>query len=139
MNKLNAALLALSFTALSSVIGCSAPTGDASEVPSAAETPRVAKRHSVVVGEDHEIVARRDALRPKRSFGVKALASQAPAGPSVFVRSSGTVVANPRTDGRSPSPSPATSRGLRRRWRRAVWSRPIRASRQRRWRAPSSR
>ncbi|MBK6463519.1 MAG: hypothetical protein IPF92_21320 [Myxococcales bacterium] len=98
MNKLNAALLALSFTALSSVIGCSAPTGDASEVPSAAETPRVAKRHSVVVGEDHEIVARRDALRPKRSFGVKALASQAPAGPAVFVRSSGTVVANPRTD-----------------------------------------
>ncbi len=99
MNKLNAALLALSFTALSTVIGCSAPTGDSSEVPSAAEVTRSTKHHSVVVGEDHEIVSRRDALRPKKSFGVKALASEAPAGPSMFVRSSGTVVANPRTDG----------------------------------------
>lgn len=99
MNKLNAALLALSFTALSTVIGCSAPTGDSSEVPSAAEVTHSTKRHRVVVGEDHEIVARREALRPKRSFGVKALGSEAPAVPSRFVRSSGTVVANPRTDG----------------------------------------
>ena len=99
MNKLNAALLALSFTALSTVIGCSAPIGDSSEVPSAAEVTRSTKRHSVVVGEDHEIVARRDALRPKKSFGVKALGSEVLTAPAKFVRSSGTVVANPRTDG----------------------------------------
>jgi hypothetical protein len=99
MNKLNAALLALSFSTLCTVIGCAAPTGDASELAPAASAARSTKRHSVVVGQDHEIVARRDALRPKKSFGVKALASEAPAGPATFVRSSGTVIANPRTDG----------------------------------------
>ncbi len=101
MNKLSAAVLALSFASLTAVIGCSAPSGSASEMPATPETPgatRLAKRHVVVVGEDHEIVARREALRPKKSFGVKALSDEAPKGPSKFVRSSGTVVANPRTD-----------------------------------------
>jgi len=97
MKTLNASLLALSVSILSTAIGCAAPTGDAPEAPAAPEA-RTLKRHTVVVGEDHEIVARRDALRPKRSFGVKALGSEAPTGPSRFIRSSGTVVANPRTD-----------------------------------------
>ena len=102
MNKLSAAVLTLSFASLTAVIGCSAPVDTVSDAPATPSTPnaaRTAKRHTVVVGEDHEIVARREALRPKKSFGVKALASEAPQGPAKFVRSSGTVLANPRTDG----------------------------------------
>lgn len=99
MNKLSSSLLALSFVTLSAVVGCSAPTDATSEDAAPAPVATKTKRHTVVVGEDHEIVARREALRAKKTFGVKALASETPAGPATFVRSSGTVVANPRTDG----------------------------------------
>ncbi len=98
MNKLHASLLALSFSALSTVVGCSAPTDATANVPSAPDAAPSVKRHVIVVGEDHEIVARREALRPRKSFGVKSLGSEAPAGPAKFVRSSGTVVTNPRID-----------------------------------------
>lgn len=97
MKTLTASLLALSVSVLSTTIGCAAPTDDAPVGP-VAPVALSTKHHTVVVGEDHEIVARRDALRPKRSFGVKSLRDEVPAGPSKFVRSSGTVVANPRTD-----------------------------------------
>ncbi|MBL9112129.1 MAG: hypothetical protein JNM74_22780, partial [Myxococcales bacterium] len=101
MKTLHTALLALSFTTLSAVVGCSAPTDATSADVGPAPVVTKAKRHTVVVGEDHEIVARRESLRVKKAFGVKALGSETPAGAgaATFVRSSGTVVANPRVDG----------------------------------------
>ncbi|MBK8219258.1 MAG: hypothetical protein IPK71_36495 [Myxococcales bacterium] len=99
MKTLHTALLALSFTTLSAVVGCSAPTDATSSDVGPAPVVTKTKRHTVVVGEDHEIVARRESLRVKKAFGVKALGSETPAGPATFVRSSGTVVANPRVDG----------------------------------------
>ena len=98
MKTLHAALLALSFTTLSAVVGCSAPTDATSSDVGSAPVVTSAKHHTVVIGEDHEIVARRESLRAKKSFGVKALDSETPAGPAAFVRSSGTVVANPHVD-----------------------------------------
>ena len=99
MKTLHTALLALSFTTLSAVVGCSAPTDATSADVGPAPVVTKTKRHTVVVGEDHEIVARRESLRAKKAFGVKALGSETPAGAAKFVRSSGTVVANPRIDG----------------------------------------
>lgn len=99
MKTLHTALLALSFTTLSAVVGCSAPTDATSADVGPAPVVTKTKRHTVVVGEDHEIVARRESLRVKKAFGVKALGSETPAGAATFVRSSGTVVANPRIDG----------------------------------------
>ncbi|MFO0638978.1 MAG: hypothetical protein U0183_07185 [Polyangiaceae bacterium] len=98
MKTLHTALLAFSFTTLSAIVGCAAPTDATSDVSPAPVVTKT-KHHTVVVGEDHEIVARRESLRAKRTFGVKALRAETPAGPATFVRSSGTVVANPRVDG----------------------------------------